>query len=90
MNDEQSPAQFTDLLRPSIPRLTRTERKERLDICRGCDHFSKRLSTCGICGCFMPLKTTLSNAECPIGLWKAKAPHAQDEGGASGVVGETQ
>jgi hypothetical protein len=38
----------------------------------------------------MPLKTTLSNAECPIGLWKAKAPQTQSEGGASDAVGETQ
>lgn len=60
---------FTDLFRPSMPRVSRAIRKERMDICRECDHFSKTTTQCGMCGCIMPLKTTLAPASCPIDKW---------------------
>ena len=41
----------------------------RLEICSTCEFFRKRTQTCRKCGCFMKLKTTLANAECPIKKW---------------------
>ena len=64
------------------------QKAERLAICRACDHYSKTTTQCGICGCFMPIKTSLPHAECPIGKWSATAPapHTPDvrrkDGGA--------
>ena len=45
-------------------------RKERLDLCKGCEHYFKPTGTCKKCGCFMRIKTTLAYTECPIGLWQ--------------------
>ena len=45
-------------------------RKERLDLCEGCEHYFKPTGTCKKCGCFMRIKTTLAYTECPIGLWQ--------------------
>lgn len=42
--------------------------KQRLSICEGCEFFQVT-KTCEKCGCFMPLKTKLAIAECPIGKW---------------------
>lgn len=46
-------------------------RKERLDICKQCEHYFKPTGTCKKCGCFMRVKTTLSFTECPIGKWES-------------------
>ena len=42
--------------------------KNRMDICSSCEHFAIT-KQCKLCGCFMPAKTLLSNAACPIGKW---------------------
>lgn len=42
--------------------------KNRLKICEGCE-FYKITKQCSKCGCLMPAKVMLSNAECPIGKW---------------------
>ena len=44
-------------------------RDERLAVCRGCERLWKPTRTCRECGCFMGLKTWLSDATCPIGKW---------------------
>jgi hypothetical protein len=41
----------------------------RLEICGGCEFLFKKTNTCKKCGCFMDLKTKLTNASCPIGKW---------------------
>jgi hypothetical protein len=41
---------------------------KRMQSCLGCEFFLQT-KQCSKCGCFMPLKTLLSNAECPIGKW---------------------
>ena len=46
-------------------------RKERLDLCKGCEHYFKPTGTCKKWGCFMRIKTTLAYTECPIGLWES-------------------
>jgi len=43
--------------------------EKRLDICKSCDRFNQLTKQCKECGCVMPAKVLLSNAECPIGKW---------------------
>jgi hypothetical protein len=42
----------------------------RMRVCQTCDRFREDTKTCEICGCFMPLKTTMSNMRCPIDKWE--------------------
>lgn len=44
-------------------------KEERLNICKSCDQFIQSANLCKICGCFMPGKTYLANASCPIKKW---------------------
>jgi len=46
-------------------------RNNRYDICLECDILFKPTKTCKECGCFMALKTWLSDAKCPIGKWNS-------------------
>ena len=46
-------------------------KKQRLSICKECEHFSEKNSKCNLCGCFLKIKTSWASEECPIGLWKA-------------------
>ena len=39
--------------------------EERMAICRKCPHLG-RWKVCEICKCFMPLKTKIRWAECPL------------------------
>lgn len=41
----------------------------RMSICLSCEFLIKPTKQCEKCLCFMSSKTTLSNAECPIGKW---------------------
>jgi|SRR5215472_3969204 len=41
----------------------------RLSICKACPSFQKLTHTCAECRCFMPAKTRLPNATCPLGKW---------------------
>jgi len=43
--------------------------RERYDICKSCDEFNDILKTCKQCGCFMPAKSKLAYAACPISKW---------------------
>lgn len=48
------------------------EKKEaeiRLHICRSCEKYKHHLNICGVCKCFMPMKTKLKKTKCPIGKW---------------------
>jgi len=51
---------------------------ERMDICNSCPFLSKTTKQCDKCHCFMPLKTTLSIAECPIGKWGKEEDEKQN------------
>jgi hypothetical protein len=42
---------------------------KRFSICKGCEYFIKLTTQCTKCGCVMRAKTTLKNAECPVGKW---------------------
>lgn len=43
--------------------------KERLSICRSCEHYLSLLGNCGICKCFMKVKSRIGPMECPKGKW---------------------
>ena len=42
---------------------------KRMTICRTCEHFQRRFSICGKCGCVLPIKTRFPMMKCPIGKW---------------------
>lgn len=56
------------LLNPDTPMVDEDTKKERYAICEECPHL---LATkqCSKCGCFMPTKTTMKYATCPIDKW---------------------
>jgi len=41
----------------------------RMEVCEDCDHYIKDSGQCDICLCYMKLKTTMANMECPLGKW---------------------
>lgn len=43
--------------------------RARYSLCQQCPHLRPVLKTCRQCGCFMPAKTRLMWAKCPIGTW---------------------
>ena len=43
--------------------------KERLDICRECEHYFKPTGNCKVCGCFMRIKASISVMYCPEEYW---------------------
>lgn len=49
---------------------TEEEAKRRLEICRACDRFNRKLQTCEICFCVMPAKVKLLNSTCAMGTPK--------------------
>lgn len=60
-----------DILNPETKYVSEEVAKERLSTCEGCPFFTAA-KTCEKCGCFMPLKTKLAHAECPVGKWHAE------------------
>lgn len=41
-------------------------KNDRLDICKGCEHYITVVSQCGICGCFLEAKTRLIGFHCAL------------------------
>jgi len=56
-----------DLDSPSDTKVSREHRLERLKICYSCPQFNNNV--CLECGCWMPIKTTLKDSQCPINKW---------------------
>lgn len=67
--EKQGESRPWDLLNPNIENVSDTERDRRYDLCLDCPEFIRLTKQCKQCGCFMNLKTRLSNAECPLGKW---------------------
>lgn len=53
-----------------------------MQTCQACEHYVKSTKSCGplvkeaftdspLCGCYMPAKTKLRTASCPLGHWDA-------------------
>jgi hypothetical protein len=58
-----------DMLDPNAGRVSKETLEERLESCRGCEHFIRLSGQCKKCLCFMKLKAQLPQAECPVGRW---------------------
>lgn len=43
--------------------------EQRYAICQECPFLKKDSRKCAKCGCFMPVKTKLTRASCPIKKW---------------------
>ena len=43
---------------------SKQERERRWKICQECKHLTSFSKQCGLCKCFMKIKTTLKDAEC--------------------------
>lgn len=53
-------------------------RQERVDHCSACEHLNM-VKTCAKCNCFMPVKTWIKFASCPIGKWPATNLYIEPE-----------
>lgn len=42
---------------------------QRMTICQGCPKFKPTMKICGSCGCYLPAKTKLKGATCPLNKW---------------------
>lgn len=58
-----------DLLDKNKYSKNKEEIDKRISICESCEHFIKITKQCSKCGCFMKLKTKLTDSSCPIGKW---------------------
>jgi hypothetical protein len=58
----------TALLNPSTPQAEPKLKAERLAICETCPEYMAT-NQCKQCGCFMPVKTGLLHARCPLAKW---------------------
>lgn len=70
--------------------VTGQKRTDRLEICKGCEHYVQATKSCGpllteaftdskLCGCHMPTKTRLKVASCPLDKWQAEITKADLE-----------
>ena len=57
-----------ELLNPDTPDADPELKASRLSICATCPNLMVT-NQCSECGCFMPVKTGLLYAKCPIGKW---------------------
>ncbi len=57
-----------DLLNPEAYTDEKTA-DTRYEMCLACPELIKLTKQCKKCGCFMPAKTKLEHATCPIGKW---------------------
>lgn len=62
-----------DLFDPRVGRVTDEIARERLELCKTCEHYVSLLHQCSECGCIMNAKVKLPNAFCPLRKW-ATAP----------------
>ena len=60
---------MTELTQEEKDILEETEiQRPRMEICRACDEYNS-LRFCNQCKCFMPFKTALPFAKCPLKKW---------------------
>lgn len=43
--------------------------KQRMEICKSCEHYHEEQVRCKECGCFLEDKTSYTSAVCPIHKW---------------------
>ena len=49
--------------------ISKDKQKERWDICKVCEHYSKNQQRCKKCGCYLEYKIKFGVSECPIDKW---------------------
>lgn len=58
-----------DIINPQAEKVDKEVAEKRLDICLACPELVSVTKQCKKCGCIMPLKVKLKDAECPIAKW---------------------
>lgn len=48
---------------------TPEDTEKALTICAGCEYLNREQGRCGVCGCYLKVKTALTAWHCPIGKW---------------------
>lgn len=57
------------LLSPDFEKVEGDLAIQRYSICKACPELINATKQCKKCGCLMPLKVKLENAECPLKKW---------------------
>lgn len=60
-----------DALTGNLKFVSKQTSSYRMFICQGCPAYNPKWKKCTVCGCFMPLKTKLVKASCPMENWGA-------------------
>lgn len=57
--------------KPETPKkeYPKLSKRERMEICKGCDKFLPNTKRCSVCGCFMEIKTSIGIFHCPLDKW---------------------
>jgi hypothetical protein len=42
---------------------------DRMSICGSCEQYNAAIKQCKSCGCYLPVKTRLISAKCPLSHW---------------------
>lgn len=58
-----------DVLDKNVEKANIETTEKRYTTCLECPELIQLTKQCKKCGCFMPLKTKLTSAVCPIGKW---------------------
>lgn len=58
-----------DLFNSKKPKMSEELAQKRMEVCSSCEHLIQLTKQCKKCGCFMPMKTKLQDATCPVGKW---------------------
>ena len=56
-----------------------TDAKERINICRKCEHVNPILLQCKQCGCFLIVKTKMKSQDCPLNKWEKEDASLSNE-----------
>lgn len=65
------------LKNPSI--VPRAVAEERMEVCRNCNYFKTKSQVCELCGCYLPLKTSMVSMKCPLDKWAEWDRNAYNE-----------
>ena len=66
---QEKQARPWDLINPKTEWAEEELATERFSLCSGCPELINLTKQCKKCGCFMPGKTKIKHAACPLGKW---------------------
>lgn len=58
-----------DIMNPNVKIVDKEISESRMNICLSCPSFVELTKQCKKCGCYMPAKTRLEKATCPMNKW---------------------